>query len=178
MKRFNTRGFIAIEVVITASFILAVGFFALINFSTSGTSLMDTMNGRLAGLGIFGGITAPEVETVYDGNGYPEHLNINPADITPEANFEFAWDAANNGWGITRYLDDGRTSVIAPASRSDGLPVVSIMNDTWGWDQSHITSILLPNTIKRIGDYGLAGIYVSNFVIPNSVTEIGEGAFG
>ena len=89
MKRLKRSGYVAIEVVITASFILAVGFFALMNFSTSGTSLMDTVNGRLAGLGIFGGGSTTGETIVYDENGYPEHLNISLADVTPEANFDF-----------------------------------------------------------------------------------------
>ena len=44
---------------------------------------------------------------------------------------------------------------------------------------SEITSITIPNTVTRIGDYAFNGCYelTGELVIPNSVTTIGEGTF-
>lgn len=206
MKDLRTKGFIAIEVVITAAFILAVGFFALLNFSTSGTNLMDTVNGRLASLGIFGGsgsgtpIVGP---VVYDENGYPEHLNIELSDVSPEESFGFLWDTDHNGWSIGMHGYEGKDSVVVPSHRSDGLPIVSVRSmipgeSTWGidWDRMEaegmfednyegpyiyytrpITSIVLPNTIKHIHSYAFLGLDLEDFIIPHGVTEISSNAF-
>lgn len=101
MKHSNRIGYIAIETVITAALILLAGIFTIMNFSFSGNSFVHTLNERIAGLGIFGGGNDIPGETiVYDDNGYPEHLNINPVDITPENMFLFEWDDTNNGWSI------------------------------------------------------------------------------
>lgn len=42
---------------------------------------------------------------------------------------------------------------------------------------SGITSVILPNTIVRIGDFSFNGCNISNITIPNSVCMIGRGAF-
>jgi hypothetical protein len=93
MKHLNKMGFVGIETVIAAALVLSVGFIAIIGLSTSGRNLINGANQKIEDLDIFG--DNPTV--LYDEDGYPQHLNITPTNITPEANFVFVWDSENSG---------------------------------------------------------------------------------
>ncbi|GAB6393364.1 MAG: leucine-rich repeat domain-containing protein [Treponematales bacterium] len=46
------------------------------------------------------------------------------------------------------------------------------------WDNKYITAVILPNTLKSIGDYAFYGCgYLTSVTIPASVTSIGDYAF-
>lgn len=76
---------------ITASLIMAVGFFLLLNLGTTGSQIMQNGMAKLEDLGIFDGSggNTPPTEVVFDENGYPKDLNIKPSDINPETDFEY-----------------------------------------------------------------------------------------
>lgn len=69
---------------------MAAGFFVLLNFGTTGSQLMQNGMAKLDDLGIFGEGSNPPTgeDLIYDENGYPADLNVNPADINPVSDFE------------------------------------------------------------------------------------------
>lgn len=74
------RGYVSLELVLVAGLILAVGFFSMLTFSTTGKDLMQ--NGLAKIEDFFGGGTGPLPTIIeYDENGYPESLNIQLSDV-------------------------------------------------------------------------------------------------
>lgn len=51
---------------------------------------MTSGMGKLESLNLFGSNTATAASGEYDTYGYDTSLNVNPADINPEADFNFA----------------------------------------------------------------------------------------
>lgn len=76
---------------------------------------------------------------------------------------------------ITSYRTSCPNEVVIPSS-INGIPVTEISDRVFAYRNS-ITSIVLPNTIKKIGITSMAGTSITALIIPDSVTEIGMGAF-
>ena len=87
---------------------------------------------------------------------------------------------------IMKYIGT-KTDVIIP-KKINGFPVTSIYTNAFGNFQSKylvldkmpfvpLTSIIIPNGIKEIGDTAFKGNYLTNVIIPNSVERIESNAF-
>jgi hypothetical protein len=87
---------------------------------------------------------------------------------------QFTYTITNGTVTITGYTGSGG-DVIIP-STLNGLPVTSI-GDSAFWGQA-LTSVTIPNSVTFIGDwaFGLC-LSLTNVTIPNSVTSIGHQAF-
>lgn len=88
MVKIAKKGFVSIEVVITAAIVLAVGLGGIMTLGGNGASTMNKAMNRLEATGTFGGPVA--VASEYDDYGYARVLNINPSDINAEADFTYA----------------------------------------------------------------------------------------
>ena len=92
---------------------------------------------------------------------------------------EWTYSVANGEATITGYSGSGGAVVIP--SEVNGIPVRQVGNDhppVFGYNNTNITSITIPNSVTSIGDiafYLCRGL--TNVTIPNSVTSIGLYAF-
>ena len=118
-------GYVSIELVITAALIMAVGFFAILNFNILGNESMTKGMERLDGTGVFSSGETTTPVSSYDSNGYDKSLNINPADINPSTDFEFYLLGMGDGYGISNYINETDKDVIIP-KMYNGLQVVEI----------------------------------------------------
>lgn len=72
---------------------------------------------------------------------------------------------------------DKRTGVLSISGSGDLIDFVGI-DPPWYDYRIYITSIKLPTTINKIGNFSFKGLYkVKTLTIPNSVTNIGDNAF-
>lgn len=132
--------------------------------------------------GIYG-FTSP---TVFKGfAGTPFETSVKAANLTfvslgtpPEA--DFTYTESNGEVTITKYIGT-KKDVVIPSTIA-GKPVVQVGVDTDDYTQgaffnANITSIEIPNSVKRIGNYAFYYNKLTNVTIPSSVTSIGEFAF-
>lgn len=85
------------------------------------------------------------------------------------------YTANNESITIVGYYGSGSDLTI-PATL-DGLPVVAVETGAFS-NRFDLTSVIIPNSLKRIGDdafYGCQGL--TKVTIPEGVTNIGDGAF-
>jgi hypothetical protein len=108
-KRKNRKGYIAIEAVIAAGFIMAVGLFAMMNFSSKGTETMTSMTGRLDGL--LSGDTSETASQLSD----------------------FQFEDLGHGYRITGYSNTTGKDIVIPADKDivipaeyNGKPIIEI----------------------------------------------------
>jgi len=89
---------------------------------------------------------------------------------------DFLATLEESGVIITGYRGIKREIVIPP--RIQNIPVSGIGN--WAFSlYSKLTSITIPNSVKKIGDYAFSNCpKLASIIIPNSVTSIGDYAFG
>ena len=91
----------------------------------------------------------------------------------------------NSGYFQYRLLEDGTVEIVGYTGSEmrivvpgtlDGCQVTEIGNDSFAREWS-VTSITLPEGIRRIGDSAFYNCQFSEFTIPDGVTEIGTSAF-
>lgn len=102
-------------------------------------------------------------------------VSVNPSDSGVENGFAFVWNKTHNGWEIIEYTNKTNKAVVIPATRSDGLPVVSIGNSAFYNNQ--LTSVMIPNGVRVIAPGAFSTNQLTSIVIPNSVISIGFIAF-
>lgn len=83
------------------------------------------------------------------------------------------------GFAVTNYPTTPRSFVIP--SEVGGLPVRKVGNGyppIFGRSSSYVTNVIIPSSVTSIGDYAFSNIgRLTNIIIPNSVTNIGNYAF-
>ncbi|MBF4691958.1 leucine-rich repeat protein [Fusibacter ferrireducens] len=104
------------------------------------------------------------------------HFIMPESEVTVSATFEasdFDFDASTGT--ITGYVGSMETVVI-PSSIS-GVPVIAIGDDAF-LDQSNITSVTIPSSVKTIGDSSFNGCnFLTEITIPEGVTSMGSNVF-
>ena len=96
----------------------------------------------------------------YDSNGY-----------TKTECFEFS-DGT-----ITGYNGECGPNIRIP-NKINGIDVIEVSRDNiYNESDFAITSVILPNTLKKIGSYAFNDNRLEEIIIPESVVEIGENAF-
>jgi len=168
-------GYVSIELVITAALILAVGFFAMMNFGVLGLDTMSRGMSKLDGTGVFasGETTAPSTGA-YDSNGYDKSLNVKTTDINPVSDFEFI--DLGDSYSLINYLNTTDLDVVIPKIYNGKL-VVEIADSAFDYDGLY--SVAIPNSVKRIGNkaFNSYSHSLTSVIIPDSVTSIGDLAF-
>ena len=99
----------------------------------------------------------------------------------------FSYSIKGNGTAvITGYDWENSTGDVYVPSMIDGYTVTSIGDEAFmiynekvksGWQYTPAYNIHLPDTITSIGNKAFFGAHISGINIPNSVVQIGEGAF-
>ena len=86
---------------------------------------------------------------------------------------DFLWQRENNGVTITGYRGSNTDIRIPP--KIAGLPVLQI--GASAFENRHLTSVTIPDSVVRIGVSAFRGNYLSSIVIPDNVTLIEGNAF-
>lgn len=73
----------------------------------------------------------------------------------------------------------GRNEHITIPSTYNGKPVTAIGDSAFDKNENKrvIKSVVIPNTIKTIGNYAFSGCELTSIIIPKNVTYLGRGAF-
>jgi len=92
---------------------------------------------------------------------------------------DWQYTISNGEATITGYTGSG--GAVAIPSDVDGVPVKKVGNEwppIFGYPNTSVTSINIPNSVTSIGDYAFLGCAsLTSVNIPNSVTSIGSSAF-
>ena len=106
-------------------------------------------------------------------------------DMSTKATDEELNEAIIDEYGV-KYSKDGRKLLKSPREL-DGTYSIKrgtkiICDEAFGWSKiigcRSLTDIVIPNSVTSIGDGAFNGCEsLTNIVIPNSVTSIGDGAF-
>ena len=106
-------------------------------------------------------------------------------DLSTKATDEELREAFVDEWGV-KYSKDGRKLLQAP-KELDGTYSIRkgtkiICDEAFGWSKiigcRSLTDIVIPNSVTNIGDYAFSGCRsLTDIVIPDSVTNIGNCAF-
>lgn len=96
------------------------------------------------------------------------------ADVT-EDQLEFT-KLEDNTWEVKAGWQQQLSGVLVIPASHEGLPVSSVAD--WGFDHQEITSVDMPNTIKRIGEGSFAYCdKIKKIELPSSVTRIEDSCF-
>ena len=88
---------------------------------------------------------------------------------------QFTFTTNNGAITITEYTGSGSSAAI-PAT-TNGYPVVAIESSAFA-NNDTITNVIIPNSVTNIGDFAFENSSLSSITIPASVTGIGQDAFG
>ena len=101
-------------------------------------------------------------------------------ELIPNSASDFEYKIENDGVILTGYKGT-RTDMVIPRE-IEGLPVIEIGESSF--DSCHVTgkytninSVVIPNTVKVIGDSAFSSTSLTKVVIPKSVEVIGNWAF-
>lgn len=92
---------------------------------------------------------------------------------------DWRYEISSNEVTITGYTGSGGVVVIP--DQIEGTPVLQLgayLPNVFGWNNSTVTSVEIPNGVRRIGNstfYSCSAL--TNVIIPNTVTNIGYNAF-
>ena len=96
--------------------------------------------------------------------------------VTDASLFEYEYDAARGGMVITDYLGD--VAEISIPDTIDGEPVVAIENFAFFYYCTMLTNVIIPDGVTEIGQSAFSCCTsLERVYIPESVTVIGNGAF-
>jgi hypothetical protein len=90
---------------------------------------------------------------------------------------DFEYRIENSVVTIVNYIGN-KDDVVIP-KEIKGYPVVKIADKAF-YDKFHeakLNSVIIPNSVKTIGDYAFSGNELTNVVIPNSVKTISDSIF-
>ena len=96
---------------------------------------------------------------------------------TPEG---IAWSQTSDGKGIIIDSYDGTATAVRVPDRINNLPVVEINMNAFNAISgvTRITSVVIPNTVTKIGDAAFGGqSEITSITLPSSLIEIGRNAF-
>jgi len=95
----------------------------------------------------------------------------------PETDFNVRVIDNGRAVEIIKYVGTSRDVVIP--SRIQNLPVTAIGESAFSEDEvsNPITSVIIPNTVTKIGDFAFYDNQLTSITFPNSVTHIGFAAF-
>ena len=132
-------------------------------------------------------ITNPWSSTMYGWYNTPAHayavannipfIDYNSYGVTTENGIEWYFEKGEDDTlSIKPNLGGSSLSgdIIIPETLN-GKTVTKVSNNAF--ENSNITSISFPDTIKEIGDSAFAGSTLPNITLPTSLTNIGNGAF-
>ena len=98
---------------------------------------------------------------------------------TPAASFEWFRTADGRGIIIDQYT--GTAEAVRIPDRISNLPVVEIGTSAFevspGSGGTFITSVIIPNTVTKIGDRAFFSTLITSITLPASLTTIGSSAF-
>lgn len=87
----------------------------------------------------------------------------------------YSYAVTNGAISITKY-NGNRSTLIIP-STLDGLPVVNIGDDAFGWCNS-LTDVVIPNSVTNIGNISFRWcVNLTNIALSTNIVSIGNGAF-
>ena len=91
---------------------------------------------------------------------------------------ELEYEVSSDGTGVTiTGIESIESPVVVIPDKIDGVPVTSIGENAF-YENTDMTSVIIPNSVTSIGDYAFSGCAsLSSVTIPSGVTSIGEGAF-
>ena len=108
-------------------------------------------------------------------------LSIIPFALNAQSYWSGDWryEVSSNEVTITGYTGIGGSLTIP--SEIEGTPVIQLgayLPNVFGWNNSTVTSVEIPNGVRRIGNSTFSGcIALTNVYIPFGVTDIGYNAF-
>jgi BspA type Leucine rich repeat region (6 copies) len=89
-----------------------------------------------------------------------------------------AWNYTTNNVAITITLYSGQNlgvSAVTVPSAINGLPVTTIADGAFGYLYANdVTSVTIPNTVTSIQQSAFYDCYVTNVLVGNNVTNIGD----
>lgn len=92
--------------------------------------------------------------------------------VTPASDFEYGYTDSGD-IKITRYL--GTATAVNIPSKIDGIAVREI-GEAFAW--TAVSNVIIPDSVTTIGEYAFSGCFaLKTITIPNSVTTIGNSAF-
>lgn len=91
------------------------------------------------------------------------------------SDFTYTWNSSLCGWTVTGYTNATNKSVVIPNERGDKAPIVAIKDSAF--KSKALTSVVLPNALKSIGNQAFYGNQITSLTIPSSVQTIGTYAF-
>lgn len=95
---------------------------------------------------------------------------IDDTEYTGAKYFEFNKDTGT----ITKYSTDGPKDIVIPIE-IEGVDVISIGD--YAFNQSDLTSVIIPEGIETIGDYAFGLNNLTSLIIPEGVETLGNYAF-
>lgn len=103
--------------------------------------------------------------------------NNGPSNKKTETGPTFTLNDERDGYILTSYKLGDETDVVIPDTY-EGLPVVEIGAHAFATGSTKLTSVLIPSTVKRIGNSAFAYCEdLKSVVIPDSVNHIGKYSF-
>jgi hypothetical protein len=96
---------------------------------------------------------------------------------TPATSFE--WSRTADGRGIVIEGYKGTATAVRIPDRISNLPVVEIGDQAFdATAYTRITSVVIPNTVTKIGDRAFFNAAFTSITLPTSLVTIGSQAFG
>jgi len=145
-------------------------------FTVSGSNLtLNGIDGKTENWTIISTNTISNGYRQWDKEGYyaDEILDPNPA---PNSGDDFIIrQNAQGGITITEYISS-RRQVVIPETIS-GIKVTEIAANAFGSDSKNIVSVVIPNTVTQIGAGAFANKNLKSVVLSNSLTTIHARAF-
>ena len=115
--------------------------------------------------------TLPKVEThTDDGNGACKHCGT---PLAPTAGITYELSEDGSYAIVTGY--EGTATKVMIADTYEGKPVTEVKQ--WAFQDKPITTIIIPDSVKKIGSDAFRDCNLSEVSLSNNLTEIGDYAF-
>ncbi|AMN31153.1 leucine-rich repeat domain-containing protein [Clostridium perfringens] len=171
----HSKGYVSIETLIVTGLIIATGAFLISKLVLKGKDVANSSNNNI--------INASKIMNDTEDDNYSKNQIASSENITyPLANTptnikKFRYENVNykgeDGVKITGYTENSNDVVIP--SCINGKKVIGI--DEQVFHCKNITSVIIPDGVKFIGDFAFSENQLTSLKIPNSVTDIGKYVF-
>lgn len=107
-------------------------------------------------------------------------------DLGPNLGTEITLDGVTyglyQGTAWVEHVSENKEHVVIPSKviKNGKIYIVKVINDCafFAWGKNKLKSVVLPNTLVKIGDYTFTDCkYLKSIEIPSNVIELGRGAF-